>query len=630
MTEETKETKKDKKKNKKKGPIRTGAVIPLIVFTALVVAFNIFLLDTTIKKTIEFVGEKVNEAEVNVDSVSTSFKDLAISVKRIQVTNKEKPEFNKVEIGEFNFKMLWDAILRGKVVIEKSELKNILINTKRAKKGYVLPPPPAKNAAAKKTKEVLKNAKKEFDGNVFGDIAGVLSGDSVGDTTGKIEGELASKKRLNQLEKEVDQKQKEIDAALKGLPTEKDFTDMKNRFNAIKWKDLGNITKAPKVLQQADKLNRDINKANKAINNASKKVDGGLKFVDQSYKEVQNLVNEDINNISKRMNLPSLDPKTISKMLFGNELLNKIEEVKKYQDMASDYMPKKKGKLEAPIKKERGKGRDYRFGTPNSYPLFWLKLASINSKNEQGEVKGKIENITTNQRQIGKLTTANIKADFPKENIRDINSRIEVDHRSDPVMKMEATIGSFLVKDKALSKSKDVKFVIAEADTYSQMNAVATEKKINLTLKNKLRKVKYDTKAKSPQVDEVLKDVSKKTKVLTLNATGSGAWDNIKFDIRSNLAKAIENSVRSLVQEKINKAKAKIKADIDRQISGTKKQIDDKVKSLRAQYDKALNQGKSELAKIQNDLNKTKKKAEKDAKKGSEKKFKKLFKGIKL
>ena len=365
MTEQTKETKKEKK-NKKKGPIRTGAVIPLIVFVAAVVAFNTFLLDVTIKKTIEFVGEKVNEAEVNVSSVNTSFKDLAISVKRIQVTNKEEPNFNKVEIGEFNFRMLWDALLRGKIVIEKSELKNILINTKRKKRGYVLPPPPAKNAAAKKTKEVLKSAKKEFNGNVFGDIAGVLSGDSVGDTTGKIEGELASKKRLNQLEKEVDQKQKEIDAALKGLPTSKDFEDMKKRFNAIKWQDLGNIAKAPKVLQQADKLNRDINAANKAINNASKKVDGGLKFVDKSYKEVQNLVNEDINNISKRMNLPSLDPKTISKMLFGNELLNKIEEVKKYQEMASDYMPKKKGKLEAPIKNERGKGRDYRFGTPNS------------------------------------------------------------------------------------------------------------------------------------------------------------------------------------------------------------------------------------------------------------------------
>ena len=197
-------------------------------------------------------------------------------------------------------------------------------------------------------------------------------------------------------------------------------------------------------------------------------------------------------------------------------------------------------------------------------------------------------------------------------------------------MKMEATVGSFLVQNKALSNSKDVKFVIAKADTFSEMSAVATEKKVDVTLKNKLRKVQYDTKAKSPQVDEVLKDVSKKTKVLTLNARGTGEWDNIKFDIKSNLARAIENSVRSLVQEKINKAKAKIKADIDKQINGTKKQIDDKVKSMRAQYDKALNQGKTQLAKIQNDLNKTKKKAEKDAKKGSEKKLKKLFKGIKL
>jgi len=626
MTDKNNET----KKAKKQGPIRTGAVIPLIIFIVLVVGFNILFLDVSIKKSIEFIGGKANGAEVNVDSVKTSFSDLSISVKRIQFTNKEIPTHNRFEIGEFNFQMLWDALLRGKIVIDRSNLNHILINTKRASKGFVPPPPKQESASSKKTKEVLGKAKKEFDGNVFGDIAGVLSGDSVGDTKGKFEGELASKKRLTSLNAEIDQKQKEIDQSLKGLPTEKDFTSLKSRFNAIAWKDLGNIAKAPKILKEADQLKKDIEKANKAINDASKKVDSSLKFIDSSYKEVQGLVDQDIANISKRMNLPSLDPKTIAKMLFGNELLDKITELKKYQDMASEYMPKKKGKLEAPIKKPRGKGRDYRFGTPNSYPLFWLKLASIDSKNDQGIVKGKIENITTNQRQIGKLTTGQINADFPGENVRDIVSHLEIDHRDNPVLRMDATIGSFPVAGKALSDSKDVTFIIKQANTKSEMKATLTPENVDMTLNNSLTNITYETKAKSPQVQEVLTDVSSKTKTLTLDAKGKGKWDSIKFDIKSNLAQAIQNSVQSLVQEKINKAKAKIKADVEKQIAGTKKQIDDKVASLKGQYDKQLNQGKAQLAKIQDDLDSTKKKAEKDAKGGTEKKLKSLFKGIKL
>jgi len=88
--------------------------------------------------------------------------------------------------------------------------------------------------------------------------------------------------------------------------------------------------------------------------------------------------------------------------------------------------------------------------------------------------------------------------------------------------------------------------------------------------------------------------------------------------------------VQSLVQEKINQAKAKIKEDVEKQIAGTKKQIDDKVANLKGQYEKQLNQGKEQLAKIQSDLDSTKKKAEKDAKQGGEKKLKGLLKGINL
>lgn len=116
------EEKKKNKIKKKQGPIRTGAVIPFVVFVTVVTLFNIFLLDSSIKSTIEFIGGKVNGAEVNVSKVETKFLDLSFTVHGVQFTNKNKPTENLFKIDTIKFQMLWDGVLRGKGVIKTAEI----------------------------------------------------------------------------------------------------------------------------------------------------------------------------------------------------------------------------------------------------------------------------------------------------------------------------------------------------------------------------------------------------------------------------------------------------------------------------------------------------------------------------
>jgi len=621
------DTVKKEKKIKKQGPIRTGVLVPFIIVISVIVLFNILLLDRTIKSTIEYLGEKANGAEVNVSSVNTSFKDLRISVSRIQFTDKANPEFNKFEIGNIRFQMLLDALLRGKIVITNAEINNVLINTKRKKKGYVIPPPPANSEEGRATAKILGKAKEEFKGNVIGDIAGMLGGESLGDTSKGIEGSLKSKKRFEELKVEIAEKEKKLDETFKKLPDSKDINDLQKRISDIKWNDLGNLSKAQGVLKEADSAQKDIKKTIKAYDDAQKLVSTSLKEVNASYNEAQKLVDEDIKDVSSRMSIPSLDPTSISKMLFGDDLLSKIEDAKKYQTMAKKYMPPKKGKKEAPIKAERGAGRNYRFGTPKTYPMFWMKLAKIDSKNDQGEIQGQITDITTNQRYINKLTKMNLKADFPSQNIRDISGDIILDFMNEPVMKVNMTVGSYPVKDKALSDSKDAKFIIRNSSVRSEFFGTLKEKTAQFNLNNSFSNIEYEVSAKSKDVGEILNDVASKTKVLTLNAKAKGEWDSLKFDINSNLAKMIQDSTKAVIQEKINKVKNKIKADIDKEIAKTKGEVDSKISKLKSEYTKQIDSAKRELDKITSGLSKKKKDAEKDAKKNM---GKNLLKGIKL
>jgi uncharacterized protein (TIGR03545 family) len=623
MTDENKQT---EKKNKPKGPIRTGAVIPFIIVVGTIILFNLFLLDSTIKKAIEFAGEKVNGAEVNVGNVNTSFGDLKIKVTNIEFTNKDKPDLNKVQIGSMDFQLMWDALLRGKFVINMANVNNILINTKRSRPGFVTPVDENGDSESNKAaKEMLGKAKKEFEGNVFGDIAGVLAGGSTGDVAGNIEGTLESKKRFDELGIELKEKEKLLAKDLSNLPKKKELEALQTRLKKIRWKDLGNLLKAPGVLKEADNLNKDIKKALKSYDTAGKNFNKSIKDIDSSYKEAEALIQKDIESVSKRMNLPKLDQKSIAKMLFGNEVLSKVSEAKKYQTLAQKYIPPRNAKVKK-VKPKRGKGTNYSFGTPNSYPLFWLKLAKIDSKNDQGRVEGKIENVTNDQKITGKLTTINVEADFPKEDIRDISGKISIDHRDEPKAVVSGRVGNYLVKNKALSKSSDATFIIDKSNASSTFQGTLKPESAVLVINNKFRNIKYITKAKSPAVDEVLRDVAKKNSLLTLDAKVKGKWDSLAFDIKSNLASAIESSVRSLVREKITAAQNKIKADIEKQISSSRAAVDKQVNGIKSKFNKELAEGKKQMDKVKNQL----KSEEKKAKKKAQKSIKNPFKGIKL
>ena len=134
---------KEPKKEKKKGPIRYEAIIPVIVLSLITFLYFSFYFDHHMKKMIEYIGTQGNGAEVNVDSVRTSFLRGSFDLDRLQVTDPERPTHNSIEIGNMHFQYLWDALLRMKFVVDDASINNIQLAKPRTSPGRVLPPQPA-------------------------------------------------------------------------------------------------------------------------------------------------------------------------------------------------------------------------------------------------------------------------------------------------------------------------------------------------------------------------------------------------------------------------------------------------------------------------------------------------------
>jgi uncharacterized protein (TIGR03545 family) len=624
----------DNKEKKVKGPIRTGAVIPFIVFVILVTLFNVFFLDSSIKKAIEYTGTKANGAEVNVDSVNVSISDLRIVINRIQFTNADEPMMNTFEIGKVTFQALWDGILRAKVVINEARVENIKIETKRSSKGYVIPESEkAKNSQM--TKEVLANAQKDFEGNILGDIAALISGNGV-KKGARVEDNLKSKKRYEELSLEVDKRSKEMDQTFKSLPNKDQLNDLKERFNGIRWKDIGHIAKAPGVIRDIDKLKKDVDKTKKKFEKANKLVNANLKFINNGQKEIKNLVKEDIESVQKRMKLPKMDSKSIAKLLFGNEALDKIKKAEEYHAMIKDYLPPKKTKEEKAAAKPdytkhaRGKGRDYQYPKSKSYPAFWLQTMVIDSENSQGKIKGKITDITNNQKTINKPTLLSVTADMVEKGIRNVKAKGLFDHRDEARDSLDLTIGEYQADKKVISESKSAKLVLKKARGNAIFNIKFVEDLVTFKVQNYYRDINYDYDADSPTMKEVLGAIAKDTKMISMSAKAQGKLSNLNWDIKTNLAKAIQKSVNNLVQAKINKAKKDIESQIQKSLGGSKKELESKLAGFKSQYQDKIDQGKSQFDGFKKEIDKKRKKEEKKARNSLEDKAKSLLKGIKF
>ncbi len=615
----TTSTDKNKKK-KSKGPIRWEAVIPATILTALVAAYFTLFFDGHVRRALEYVGTQVNGAEVNIGRLSTSFLKARLEIDNVQVTDKNKPERNLVQIGQIRFQMSWDALLRAKVLINEASILDIAALTKRAKPGYVVPPPPPSQGPSllqKAQDQVLSQTQKKLNKNFLGDIAAILGGVDPKEQLKNIQGELKSDARIKQLEQELKEKSAKWEQRIKELPQAQELKQYEARVKALKF-DINKPAEFAASVKEAEKIIKEVDQKVKLIEKTSKDVKGEANSYAQAFKELENMINEDIRDLQNRLGLPNVDGKEFSQQLFMGLIESKLVGVRKYVEVAREYMPPKKSaeekaeqKAERLVPRKRGEGTNYRFPITAGYPLFWLKKAEISSalgKSElSGDIKGQMTDLTSDPVYIQKPTLITLAGDFPDQKIHGLDAKITIDHTKEEAREtMVVNIASFPVTDTRLSDSSDVRLALAEATGSTTMNAELADEKLRIDIKNSFNNLKYDLQAKNKMVHEIIDNILKGIPNVTLNAHVTGSFSSFDIRINSNLGDELAKGFQKQIQAKIEEAKAqlrkfvdqrigserdKLKAEMDKTIGGLTKDLDEK----KAEADNAVKSAKNSI-----------------------------------
>ena len=315
------------KKIKRKGPIRTGAVVPTVIFMTFIGVYFSFFFDGNLRRLLEYAGTHINGAEVNVGRVSTSFLHARLEINTIELTDKNHPERNTIQVGAVTFQMLWDALLRAKVVVNEASILDIQALTPRKHKGYVLPPTPPSNgkpsALEKVEGEVISQTRKKYDGNFLGDVASLLGGTNPQDQLKNIEGTLKSDARIKELQKDLTDKKAKWDERIKQLPQGKELQAYADRVKALKF-DIKNPGELAKNAQEAQKIINEAGDKVKLIDQSQRDLKNDVGGYTQAYKDLEKMIQQDVRDLQGRLKLPNIDAKEFSQQLFMHMIEQKL------------------------------------------------------------------------------------------------------------------------------------------------------------------------------------------------------------------------------------------------------------------------------------------------------------------
>lgn len=633
----------EKSTPKKQGPIRTEAVIPFAIIIILIGLYFKLFFDSHLKKGLEVGGYHALGAEVNIASLETSFIKASLRIQGIELTDALRPTHNSLSIGDIRFSALWDALLRGKFVVNEVAVEQVEFGKPRQTPGKVKPPEPVevtpadekpskiKQEAEKLKNEAISKTQEKYSDNVLGDAASLLGGAKSEDQLGKIEGTLVSKKMAEKIEAEMKTKSEAWQTRLKGLPQGKDFQALGERMNKIKVKDFKSLDELQSSLKEFDAVIKEADAKYKEIQNANNDLTQDLNNIQKQIKDLDDQIKADIKNLEARFNIPKLDPKSLSQALFRRYLDPYLAKFNHYKGQAEKYVPPnlmKKDKDEPEISiqpRPREKGVVYEFGRPNSYPAFWVQRVSVSSKTGSspyaGNIQGEIKDITTNQVLVGRPTVASFAGDFPAAQLSGLESKLVIDNRKEKSkINFDFVLASFPLAGRDLVKSSDLSIAFDKAIGRMKIQSeLIGLKEFNLSLNNTFSEVAYNVSAANKIADEVFKTIFAGIPAVTLDVAGWGELPALSLSINSNLGSELQKGIERQIQAKINEARAKLEKYVNDEVGKNRAQIE-------AQYNQIKGQVEKELKKLQEQANAQKKSAEsktEQAKKDSENQGKK-------
>ncbi len=620
--------------------MRKKGVISLVIFIALIVALTFIFTDSWLEHTMESAGSSIVGAKVEFDGVDFSLLHLRMRWQRLQVTDPKDTWKNLFETGKTEFALELEPLLTKKIIIDNLQLEGLRFSTKRETDGK-LPEKPSKPEEKSKVVLAVQNELEKATAKMPVMNLQQYSRKVNVDSLWKMI-DLRSPQKIDSLKKEYEQKYANWENRLQTLPTEKELKGLQSQIEGIQVDQIKTVNDFQTALAKANRIYKEADSLNKNFKKIKSDFQTQIAQIKTSPDVVKQWINQDYQRALQLAHLPEISVKNVADILFGRQIINKVQAVSGYVGTARYYMEKVKSTQ--PKKKEsppRLKGQDIYFSSKRNWPKFWIKQISLSgvAMNEV-QLAGNVKDVVSSQAVIGKPTT------FAVNGTRRDQAALKVDGTFDylgekPTETINVNFQNMPMSNIKLSDSPILpyKFQQGSGRVNSMLQFQGSD--FLADVKFVASGVRFDYSDKpvglNPRLVEITRSIAEAINTINVQAVAKRTGDKFSFSINSNLDNLIYNKMKEIVSGEVEKARQqleqRVRAEVEKYqknleaLTAQKKQeLQSRLDLAQAEIQKRTDEIQAKRKEIEDRIEQEKKKLQKNLENQAKDKLKDLFK----
>ncbi|MBE9503229.1 MAG: TIGR03545 family protein [Proteobacteria bacterium] len=534
---------------------RWQGLIAFVIIVALILGLWFLFIDTAIKNTIETVGTKINGAMVNVGKADLTLSPLGLIVTKLEVTDRDEPMKNAIEVDRIAFLMDFGHLLHHKIIVDEMTVHRIKTGTPRKKSGEI-----KKRAIKEKTEGKVVSKSLTLPKIDIPDVKEILKSE-----------ELQTLMAVHAIKGNIQDGKEKWKEKEKQLPDSNKLEDYKKRVDNAKRALKGNIKDALKGAKEVKAIRKDLRNDLERIESVKKEIKEDFRTLQASIKEAETLPAEDLKRLKKKYSLSSEGLANFSQLLFGNKVSNWTKTSFAWYEKVNPYLEKlRDSKIKEEEKKpERGKGLNIAFKEFNPMPDLFVRTAALTLHIPAGEIKGEIRDITSDQHLTGKATTFGLKGE-KLDGMRAVKLNGEINRVSELKEKdsINLKISGYDINSVALSDSPDFPVTLQKASADIYVNTVIKNERFNSDLKAEFKAVKLmsDIGKDSGDIKKALASTLSDVKSFNLRADLVGGKDDFQIKLSSDLDDILKKSVGNMVKRESARFEKELKLALSEKV----------------------------------------------------------------
>ena len=384
--------------------IRWKAIVPLLLFLAVLVALYVLFADNFVRRQIESNASETLGSEVDLGFLQIRESDAAVDMGGLQLASPVDPLKNLLEADKIVLDLDPVPLAEKKLVLDQFTLSGMRFNTVRKRPAR---PAPADSPARKLYGETVQWAQRSFQIpqltlQKFDTLKNLVLDPS---QLGTVKAADALVNRADSLKTAF---QTEL-AALQLKPLLDSSTALANRLAKSDPKKLGVAGAAQTAQQIKTSLDR-IKQAKAQVLALQKSGEQSVALLGQGLQEVDLARQRDYDFAKGLLQLPTIDAPNISQALFAQQSVDYFQQALYYAQLAQKYLPPGLRPLNRPgPKRFRMKGTTVDFPKEHEYPKFLLRQGNVDfavtSGSKTGDLKASFAGFTSQPALYGKPAT---------------------------------------------------------------------------------------------------------------------------------------------------------------------------------------------------------------------------------